>query len=59
LKANGKKPKTKSPNVRDIEQRLERKLGTRVEVRDRDGSGEIALKYSSWDELDRILGSIL
>jgi ParB family chromosome partitioning protein len=58
-KANGKTPKQKSANVRDIEVRLERKLGTRVEVRDREGSGEIALKYSSWDELDRILGTIL
>jgi ParB family chromosome partitioning protein len=57
--ANGKKPKQKSANVRDIEVRLERKLGTRVEVRDREGAGEIALKYSSWDELDRILASIL
>jgi ParB family chromosome partitioning protein len=58
-KPNGKKPKAKSANVRDIEQRLERKLGARVEVRDRDGAGEIVLKYSSWDELDRILGTLL
>ncbi|HVR20850.1 MAG TPA: ParB/RepB/Spo0J family partition protein [Polyangiaceae bacterium] len=58
-KANGKHPKQKSANVRDIEVRLERKLGARVEVRDREGAGEIALKYSSWDELDRILGTIL
>ena len=58
-KANGKHPQQKSANVRDIEVRLERKLGVRVEVRDREGAGEIALKYSSWDELDRILGTIL
>ena len=58
-KANGKKPKPKSANVRDIEERLQRKLGARVEVRDRDGAGEIVLKYSSWDELDRILGTLL
>lgn len=58
-KANGHAPKIKSANVRDIERRLEQKLGVRVEVRDRDEKGEIALKYSSWDELDRILGTIL
>lgn len=58
-KTNGKKPKQKSANVRDIEERLQRKLGARVEVRDRDGAGEIVLKYSSWDELDRILGTLL
>jgi ParB family chromosome partitioning protein len=56
---SGKKTKQKSANVRDIEVRLERKLGTRVELRDREGAGEIVLKYSSWDELDRILSTIL
>ncbi len=54
----GKKP-SKSASVRDLEQRLERKLGTRSEVRDKDGKGEIAIKYASWDELDRILDLLL
>ncbi len=48
-------PKGKTANVRDIEGRLERRLGTRVELRDKDDKGEIVVKYSSWDELDRIL----
>jgi ParB family chromosome partitioning protein len=52
-------PKGKSANVRDIESRLERRLGTRVEVRDKGESGEIAVKYGSWDELDRILELLL
>jgi ParB family chromosome partitioning protein len=52
-------PKGKSANVRDIEGRLERKLGTKVELRDRDDKGEIAVKYASWDELDRILSMML
>jgi hypothetical protein len=30
-----------------------------VEVRDKDGKGEIAVKYGSWDDLDRILEVIL
>jgi ParB family chromosome partitioning protein len=54
-----KSPKGKSANVRDIEGRLERRLGTRVELRDRDGAGEIVLKYASWDELDRLLEELL
>ena len=59
-KENGKAaPKGKSANVRDIEARLERKLGTKVELRDRDDKGEIAIKYASWDELDRILSAVL
>jgi ParB family transcriptional regulator, chromosome partitioning protein len=57
--AKGDAPKTKSANVRDIEGRLEKRLGTRVELRDRDGAGEIVVKYSSWDELDRLLEDLL
>jgi ParB family chromosome partitioning protein len=52
-------PKPKSPNVRDIEGRLQQKLGTRVELRDRDGKGELGVKYGSWDELDRLLEILL
>jgi ParB family chromosome partitioning protein len=55
----GAAPKAKSAGTRDLEQRLERKLGTKVEVRDKDGKGELAVKYSSWDELDRILEIVL
>jgi len=50
----------KSASVRDLEIRLERKLGTRCEVREKDdGKGEIVVKYSSFDELDRILDIFL
>ncbi|MEB2314154.1 MAG: ParB/RepB/Spo0J family partition protein [Sorangiineae bacterium] len=49
----------KSASVRDLEARLERKLGARCEVRDKDGKGELVVKYASFDELDRILESIL
>jgi ParB family chromosome partitioning protein len=58
-KSEGKgAPKGKSANVRDIESRLERRLGTRVELRDRDDKGELIVRYASWDELDRILSVI-
>lgn len=49
---------TKSPAVRDLEARLQRRLGTKVEVRDQNGQGEVVLSYSSLDELDRILAVI-
>ncbi|MDI1449240.1 ParB/RepB/Spo0J family partition protein [Polyangium sp. 6x1] len=52
-KADG--PAPKSPGVKDLEARLMRKLGAKVEVRDKDGRGEIAVAYGSLDELDRIL----
>jgi len=49
----------KSVSVRDLETRLQRKLGTKVELKDRGEKGEIVVKYSSWDELDRILELLL
>ncbi len=45
----------KSPGIRDLEVRLARRYGTRCEVRDRKGKGEIRIRYASLDELDRIL----
>jgi ParB family transcriptional regulator, chromosome partitioning protein len=45
----------KSPGVRDLEGRLARRYGTKCEVRDRQGKGEIVIPYSDLDELDRIL----
>ncbi|MFO0555555.1 MAG: ParB/RepB/Spo0J family partition protein [Polyangiaceae bacterium] len=52
------KEKAKSAAVRDLELRLARRMGTRVEVRDRDGSGELAIHYGSLDELDRLLAQL-
>jgi ParB family chromosome partitioning protein len=54
----GKDPK-KSPSVRDLEQRLTRALGTKVEVRDRGNKGEVAIPYSDLDALDRLIDKLL
>jgi ParB family chromosome partitioning protein len=51
--------KDKPANVRDLETRLTKRLGTKVEVNEKDGKGEIVVKYANWDELDRILDVIL
>lgn len=48
-------PEKKSANVRDLEERLSRAVGTRVLVEDRKGKGHLKLNFSSYDELDRIL----
>jgi ParB family chromosome partitioning protein len=49
----------KSTSVRDLEQRLTRALGTKVEVRDRGNVGEIAIPYADLDALDRLLEKLL
>jgi ParB family chromosome partitioning protein len=54
----GDAKKKKSPAVLDLEARLQRKLGTKVEVEDENGAGRIAIAYGSLDELDRILRAI-
>jgi ParB family chromosome partitioning protein len=49
----------KTASVRDLESRLQKHLGTKCEVRDRSGKGEIAIKYASLDELDRLLDMLI
>jgi ParB family chromosome partitioning protein len=49
----------KSVSVRDLETRLARVLGTKVEVRDHGNKGEIAVPYVDLDHLDRILAKLL
>ncbi len=46
----------KSPNTRDLEERLTRRVGTRVTVADRKGKGHLQIAFSSYDELDRLIG---
>jgi ParB family chromosome partitioning protein len=53
------KAKAKSAAVRDLEGRLGRKLGTKVEVRDRGNKGEIVIPYADLDALDRVLDKLL
>lgn len=49
----------KNASVRDLEARLTRAVGTRVEVRDRGGKGEIAIPYADLDALDRVIDRLL
>ena len=58
-----KKPRNKraksdpkdSPYIRDLEERLSLRLGTKVSVRDRGKKGSIVVEYYSNEELERIL----
>jgi ParB family chromosome partitioning protein len=51
----GEESKAKSANVRDLEARLSRSLGSKVNVADRHGKGNIQIHFTSYDELDRLL----
>jgi ParB family chromosome partitioning protein len=50
---------TKSASVRDLEGRLSRALGAKVEVRDTGNRGEIAIPYEDLDALDRLIDKLL
>jgi len=43
------------PNVREAEQQLQRSLGLRVQIQDRNGKGKIVLEYKSLEDFDRVL----
>ena len=49
----------KSASVRDLESKLSRALGTKVEVRDLGNKGEVVIPYADLDALDRLLEKLL
>lgn len=48
-------PAAKSPNQRDLEDRLSRSIGARVTVADRKGKGHLQIAFANYDELDRLI----
>lgn len=52
---NELKERLVDPNVKEAERALERALGVRVTVKDRNGKGKILLEYKSLEDFDRIL----
>lgn len=57
---SARKPATTSAEVRDLEERLQRALAARVQIKHgRGGRGQLTIRYSSLDELDSILDTIL
>jgi ParB family chromosome partitioning protein len=48
-------PREQSPLIREVEERLQEVLGTRVRIKDKKGKGRIEVEYYSTEELNRIL----
>jgi ParB family chromosome partitioning protein len=46
---------SKSPNQRDLEERLSRSVGARVKLADRKGKGHVQIAFANYDELDRLI----
>ncbi len=43
------------PNVREVEREMERSLGVRVQIADRNGRGKIVIEYKSLEDFDRVV----
>jgi len=43
------------PNVREAQMELERALGVRVQIRDRNGKGKIIIEYKTLEDFDRVV----
>ena len=53
------KKNEQSTQVRHLVEKLQRKLGAKVELKDKNGQGTLEIRYGTLDELDRILAGIL
>jgi ParB family chromosome partitioning protein len=59
-KRGAKKPAGEgSVHGRSVVEKLQRKLGAKIELKDKGGQGTIEIRYGSHQELDRILAAIL
>ena len=48
-------PEAIDPNVRDAQNQLQRALGMRVHVEDRQGKGKVVIEYGTLEDFDRLL----
>jgi ParB family chromosome partitioning protein len=47
------------PNVRDAQERIQRALGLRVKIEDKDGRGRVIIEYSRLEDFDALLASLV
>ena len=46
------------PNVREIQMQMERALGVRVRINDRNGKGRIVIEYATLEDFDRVVETL-
>jgi len=51
-------PFSRPPEIRQLEEKLQRSLKARVRIHDRSGRGRIEISYASLEELDRLLEAL-
>jgi ParB family chromosome partitioning protein len=58
-KTSASSPKNNSPEIKALEEKLQRTFGAKVNVIDRKGKGRIEIAYTSYEELDGLLNRFL
>jgi ParB family chromosome partitioning protein len=46
------------PNVREVQDKLQRSLGLRVKIEDKDGKGKVIIEYTRLEDFDSILSAL-
>ncbi|MGA2889561.1 MAG: ParB/RepB/Spo0J family partition protein [Terracidiphilus sp.] len=46
------------PNVREVQERLQRALGLKVHIEDHDGRGRVIIEYARLEDFDTLLGTL-
>jgi ParB family transcriptional regulator, chromosome partitioning protein len=60
-KAAKKEPKPEppvDPNVREVQERLQRSLGLKVQIEDKNGRGRVIIEYSKLEDFDALLENL-
>src|SRR6266566_3854446 len=52
------KARWQDPNVREIQMQMERALGVRVRINDRNGKGRIVIEYATLEDFDRVVETL-
>jgi len=48
----------KDPNVREAQDRLQRRLGLKVRIEDKKGKGRVIIEYAGVEDFDAILAAV-
>jgi ParB family chromosome partitioning protein len=54
-KTDGEEKENIDPNVREVQESLQRALGLKVRIEDRKGRGRVIIEYGQLEEFDRLL----
>ena len=53
-----KDPQPEDPNVREAQDQIQRKLGLKVRIEDRQGKGKVVIEYSNIEDFDAIVAAL-